>query len=84
LSNETEKIVDMMKDCSSFVGLHGMWILNKFNRRCLYYYRYLQYFKITRWFLFTLMSLSLTYIFPSNKCWGPKSLNIRMHIFTPC
>jgi hypothetical protein len=24
LSNETEKIVDMMKDCSSFVGLHGM------------------------------------------------------------
>ena len=23
LSNETEKIVDMMKDCSSFVGLQG-------------------------------------------------------------
>jgi hypothetical protein len=61
----------------------GMWILNKFNRRCLYYYRYLQYFKKTTWFLFTLMSLTLTYI-SSNNCWGPKRLSIRMYIFTPC
>jgi hypothetical protein len=83
LSNETEKIVDMMKDWSSFVGLQGCESSINLTEGAYIIIDISNILKRPADFVYTVVTNSDLYI-SSNKCWGPKRLNIRMHIFTPC
>lgn len=79
------------KDCRhderlfKFCWSPGMWILNKFNRRCQSYYRYFQYLKKQLIFVYSdVTKLTNSDLYFVKQMLGPQRLNIRMHIFIPC